>query len=365
MLRISPGAPPVVARGGLTQPSAVAPDGAGGVYVADVGRVLAPDGTAIPPPGGAVTWDHPSGLAYDAGSSTLYVAERRPGTPDGARVVRLVAGVWDTLATEGTGDAQVIEPSGLAVSPDGGTLAVADTGNNRVLRFDAPGRTPAPLPELTVRVAPITGGMVTSDPLGISCATDCAQHMSAGARVTLTARPAPGMVLAGWSGACAAAGAAPACTVTMAGSQSVGAAFAGPAVPTAAVPAPGQAPVAAPPVRILSVRIVPRRLHLARSQGGAAARRSTRARVTVRATRSASLTILVQAGRPGVRRGSACVAPPPSAAPRRGRACTRFVLPPSAGGRPLAPGRYRLEVTALDASGNRVGPAHAGFAVIR
>jgi hypothetical protein len=346
--------------------------------------VLAPDGTAIPPPGGAAAWDQPSGLAYDPGSNTLYVAERRPGTANSARVVRRdAAGVWDTLATEGTGDAQVIEPGGLAISPDGGTLAVADSGNNRVLRFDAAGRAPAPLAQLTVGVTPITGGIVTSEPLGIACATDCAQHMSAGARVVLTARPSAGLALAGWSGACATAGAAPTCTVTMAGSQSVGAAF---AVPTAAAPAtPGQAraPAAAPPVRILSVRIVPRRLHLTRPRGRRAARRATRARVTVRTTRSASLTVLVQAGRPGVRRGSDCVAPPRSTRPRGPRACTRFVtLPgirtvrapqgvgrfvvtPAAAGRPLAPGRYRLEVTALDTAGNRVGPARAAFAVSR
>jgi hypothetical protein len=287
--------------------------------------------------------------------------------------------VWDTLATEGTGDAQVIDPGGLAVSPDGGTLAVADTGNNRVLRFDAAGRAPAPLPQLTVRVTPITGGIVTSEPLGIACATDCAQHMSAGARVVLSARPATGMALAGWSGACAHAGAAPTCTVTMAGSQSVAAAF---AVPARRAPAPDPGAAAASPIRILSVRIDPRRLRLARPRGRPA-RRATRARVTVRATRTASLTIRVQAGRPGVRLGSACVAPSSGGRARRGRACTRFVtvrgtrtarapqgvgrfvLRAAAGGRPLVPGRYRLEVTALDASGNRAGPAHAGFTVSR
>jgi hypothetical protein len=135
-------------------------------------------------------------------------------------------------------------------------------------------------------------------------------------------------------------------------------------------------------VRIISVRIVPQRLHLARRPvGGRPARRATHARVTVRATRTASLTIRVEAGRPGVRRGSACVAPPRAA--RRVRPCTRFVtlpgirtvsaprgvgrfvLMPAARSGGLAPGRYRLVVTALDASGNRVGPARAGFLVVR
>ena len=102
--------------------------------------------------------------------------------------------------------------------------------------------------------------------------------------------------------------------------------------------------------------------------------------MTVRVTRSASLTILTEAGRPGARRGSACVAPPRS---RRARPCTRFVtlpgirtvaapqgigrfvLAPAAGGTSLAPGRYRLAVTALDASGNRAGPVRAAFLVTR
>jgi DNA-binding beta-propeller fold protein YncE len=381
VLRIAPGASTATeAVGGLTQPVAVAPDAAGGVYVADAGQVRAPDGTAVAPPAPATAWDHPSGLAFDAGSGTLYVAEDRPGTANGARIVRRSAGVWDVVATEGSGDGQVIDPGGLALSADGGTLAVADTGNDRVLRFDVPGRTPAPLPQLTVRVAPLTGGMVTSLPLGIACATDCAQHYSPGSQVTLTAQPAAGMALAGWTGACAPAGTAPACTVTMAGAQSAGAVFAVPP-PPAAAPAPAQAP--APPVRIASVAIVPRRLHRARpARRGRGARRATRARVTVRTTRPASLTILVQAGRPGVRRGSACVAATRSARPR-GRPCTRFVtlrgtrtvrapagvgrfvLTPTLAGRALAPGRYRLAVSALDTSGDRVGPTVAAFTVVR
>jgi len=129
---------------------------------------------------------------------------------------------------------------------------------------------------------------------------------------------------------------------------------------------------------------VPRRLHLARrARDRRAARRATRARVTVRTTRGASLTILEQAGRAGVRRGSACVAPPRTRRARRGRACTRFLtlpgvrtvdapqgvgrflLTPATRGRPLRPGRYRLEVSALDSSGNRVGPARASFVVTR
>src|SRR3954469_2299221 len=284
VLRIAGGTSSVV-RAGLTRPVAVAPDGAGGVYVADATGVLAPDGRPVPSPDAPAAWDQPSGLAFDPAADTLYVAEDRPGTANGARIVRRSAGVWDTLATEGAGAAQVIDPGGLALSPDGGTLAVADTGNNRILRFDVAGRTPAALPQLTVRVTPLTGGMVTSAPLGIACATDCAQHYDSGARVTLTAQPSAGMALNGWRGACAPAGTAPTCTVTMAGAQSAGATFGPPPVPAAPPPAPAPTPPPAPapaptptpapapartttpaaPVRIVSVGIVPSRLHRARA----------------------------------------------------------------------------------------------------
>jgi hypothetical protein len=226
---------------------------------------------------------------------------------------------------------------------------------------------------------------VTSDPPGIGCATDCVQHFSAGAQVTLTARPAAGLVVAGWTGACAPAGAAPTCTVTMAGAQSAGATFGPPPAPAVA-PAPA-APAPAPaPVRFVSVQIAPSRLHLARARDRRRhrpAQRATRARVTARATRAATLTVVVMAGRPGIRRGSECVAPQRSGRPRGARPCTRFValrgvrtvralsgigrftLTPAAGGRPLAPGRYRLAITALDTSGNRVGPRNAAFFVTR
>src|SRR3954469_24312757 len=79
VLRIAGGTSSVV-RAGLTRPVAVAPDGAGGVYVADATGVLAPDGRPVPSPDAPAAWDQPSGLAFDAASDTLYVAEDQPGT---------------------------------------------------------------------------------------------------------------------------------------------------------------------------------------------------------------------------------------------------------------------------------------------
>jgi DNA-binding beta-propeller fold protein YncE len=345
--------------------------------VRDVGT-----GTTMGGPDGAV-WDHPAGLAFDA-AGTLYVSERRPGTPDGARVLRRAAGgSWERIAGEGPGDGDVVEPGGLAVTPDGGTLYVADTGNNRVTRFDTPGRTPPATATLTVAIDQMARGSVVSDVPGIACVTDCRQRLSRGSRVTLTATVSPGSILAGWTGACAAAGAAPACTISMDGDQSAGAAFAPAPAPAPVVTTPRPVPPA--PARIAAVHMGARVLHLARRadrRRHRPARRATRAKVTVTFTRPATLTVAVLAGRPGRRQGSSCLAP--TRANHRGRPCTRFVptarrrmiaasaaaaatftLTPAFAGPPLTPGSYRLAITALDQQGNRVGPLTKPFRVVR
>jgi YVTN family beta-propeller protein len=371
-------------RTGLLHPAAVAWNGAGRVFAADDASVLdAASGTQVAPPPDEASWDHPGGLAVDQATGTLFVSERRPGTANGARVVRgTPAGTgftWDTVATEGAGSGQAIEPAGLALSADGGTLLVADAGNNRVLRFDAPGYAPPQPPALTVSVDQMTRGVVTSDLPGISCATDCVQHYGAGRQVTLTATSAAGSVLAGWTGACAPAGAAPTCTVTMDGAQAAGASFA-----QAAPPAPPAPPPPPQPVGFTSARMSTHRLHLARPadrRHHRPASRATRALVTVRLTQPATLTIGVQQGRPGRRRGSQCVAPTRSLTHRP--RCTRFValrgtrtvnaasgtvtfaFRPVFGGRPLPPGVYRLALVALDRNGNRVGPVTVSFRVTR
>jgi YVTN family beta-propeller protein len=382
-------------RGGLTRPSAVAWDGALNVYAADDTRVLALNAVAdapIPPPPGEVAWDHPDGLAFDRASGTLYVSELRPGTPDGARVLRgtpagLGAFTWDTIATEGAGDGQVIQPAGLAISPDGATLLVADLGNNRVLRLDAPGHAAPVTHTLSVGIDRIARGTVTSQPLGIACATDCTQRFGAGRVVTLGATPVAGAVFAGWTGACAGAGTAPACTIAIGSDTSVGASFADVPVPAPPAPRPpATAPVkVTPAVTLTHLRIVPSTLHRARRadrRRGVKARRATRAKVSLELSRGATITVTVATGRKGVRRGSQCVAPPRTSS-RKDRPCTRYVTRPgqrtvklAAGARSftltplfanhtLAAGSYRLALVALDTSANRVGPVSKPFRVVR
>ncbi len=214
-------------------------------------------------------------------------------------------------------------------------------------------------PQLSVAVDTISRGQVTSDQPGITCPSDCSQHLTG--TVTLTAAPVAGSSFAGWGGACA--GSAPTCAVPMTGPQSVSASF----VPTPPVPAPTPAPTppppppkkVTPPVKLTKLKVSPKTL-----------RKS--AKVTLTLSRPATLTVTTQIGKPGRKKGSKCVAG------SKGRRCTRFVT--LTGKRTLRasgsyqftlkrgklkPGSYKVAITALDASGNRIGPVTAAFTVSR
>ncbi|HWH93610.1 MAG TPA: hypothetical protein VNT03_07100 [Baekduia sp.] len=389
VVQIGPDGAQSTVRSGLSHPAAVAVAPGGDVFVADDVSVRdAMTNVPVAAPGGGTAWDHPSGLGF-APDGTLYVAEQRPATASGARVVASpsAAGTtWALIADEGNGAAQVVDPGGLAVSADGATVLVADTGNNRVVRLDAAGHAPPARAALSVGVSGIDRGTVVSDLPGIACVSDCAQHFGLGRVVTLTARPRSGSVISGWSGACSGAGTAATCTVTMNGDQSVGVTFAAP--PPVVTPAPPPAPAPMPrtaPVVLRSVRLSTHALHPARRADRRRHRRvarATRATATVTLTRAATLTVRVQVGRPGRRAGSSCVKV--TRANRRRAACTRFVpttrrktLRPATkvvrfvvtssfgASRSLAAGTYRLSVSALDADGNRSGPRTVNFKVIR
>jgi hypothetical protein len=80
-------------------------------------------------------------------------------------------------------------------------------------------------------------GSIASSPAGINCPSDCTEPYDPGAAVTLTATAAPGSALSTWTGACASAGSAPQCTLTLGGNTAVGATFAA----VGASPPPGKA----------------------------------------------------------------------------------------------------------------------------
>jgi DNA-binding beta-propeller fold protein YncE len=390
VVRIDGAGSATTVRTGLAHPAAVAVAPDGTAFVADDTSVRdVNDNSPVAAPGGGTTWDHPSGLGF-APDGTLYVAEQRPGTANGARVVStpsVASATWTTIATEGAGAGQVVDPGGLAVSADGGTVLVADTGGDRVVRLDADGHAPPARGDLTVSVAGgIDRGTVVSDLPGIACVSDCEQHYGIGRTVTLTARPRAGSVIAGWTGACSGTG--PTCAVSMGGDRQAGVTFAPtpPAPPAVTTPqvTPRPAPRPKPaPVVLQSVRLSTHTLKTARRANRrrhVRARRATHATATVRLTRPATVTATVLVGLPGRRTGSTCATP--TRRNRRGRPCTYFVRSTrtksykpstrtitftvsSSFGRGLALGRgsYRLSVTAVDADGNRSGPRTASFKV--
>lgn len=182
-------------------PMAVATAGTDGLYVAGTGYVVRiSDGVATavaaPPTGFA----HPTGLAVDAG--LLYVSDS--GTD---RVWRhdVGTGAWTSVAEEGPDLGQVLDPAGLAVTPDGASVLVADAGNNRVQALDGVAHEPPPTVSLSVRLAGDGTGRVAADGAAIDCGALCDTRVPPGRMVRLTATPAAGSSFAGWAGACTGA----------------------------------------------------------------------------------------------------------------------------------------------------------------
>ncbi|MBA3747512.1 MAG: hypothetical protein H0W96_08495, partial [Solirubrobacterales bacterium] len=129
--------------GQFNTPLGVGADAAGYRYVADSvnGRVqvLDPDGSI------AAVWGSPApgptilpnavAVAFDA-TGNAYVLDQRRG-----RVIvfdRATGLPKRTIGSRGSGPGKLLDPSALAITP-GGTISVADTGNERVARFTIAG----------------------------------------------------------------------------------------------------------------------------------------------------------------------------------------------------------------------------------
>ncbi len=77
--------------------------------------------------------------------------------------------------------------------------------------------------EKSLTIAINGSGAVTSSPAGIDCGSRCSANYAEGTTITLTARPASGFSLLGWTGDCT--GSQNTCTLTLTEDSNVGAVF--------------------------------------------------------------------------------------------------------------------------------------------
>lgn len=81
----------------------------------------------------------------------------------------------------------------------------------------------ATTPKFQLSVSVTGSGAVASNPIGITCGTDCSESYAGGTSVQLTATPGSGATFSGWGGDCA--GTAVTCDVAMTQARTVTAAF--------------------------------------------------------------------------------------------------------------------------------------------
>jgi len=162
------------------------------------------------------------------------------GTASGSGALNTTAnlpvGASVTYKVTGT----VVAGSGMGVLSYLATIAPAagitdpTSGNNSAVFATNLG----PVAAVTVDKGTSTGtGTVSSAPTALLCGPTCtmqAANFQVGSTVTLTAVAAPGSSFTGWGGACANAGLAPQCTVTVSMAQKVSANFSLPTYPVTA-----------------------------------------------------------------------------------------------------------------------------------
>jgi hypothetical protein len=121
---------------------------------------------------------------------------------------------------------------------------------------------------------------------------------------------------------------------------------------------------------------------IARSGARRKAKSPTSTTISFALSQPATVTLSFQAAKPGVLARGRCTAP--TKGRRTGRRCTRYVAVPGAvsraghaganrirfqgvldGGRSLAPGSYRVSLSAANAGGTSSAPQHPGFTLLR
>jgi DNA-binding beta-propeller fold protein YncE len=161
----------------------------------------------------------PHAVAVDSVTNTIYVANQgcyhercsNPGT------VTVINGASNSVTT-------LIDPNALGsfavtVNQTSDKIYVAN-GSANITVIDG-GATPTSH-RLMVALAGAGNGAVTSNPAGVDCGTSCTASFAAATTVSLTASPASGSRLSGWSAACTGANA---CDLTMTSDEFVMATF--------------------------------------------------------------------------------------------------------------------------------------------
>lgn len=190
---------------------------------------------------------------------------------------------------------------------------------------------------LTVQRSAAEGGSVVSGDEAIECGATCSHVYENGAPVTLTATPAEGFEFAGWSGG-GCSGAGP-CEVSMYVNQTVTASFVRPPAPGPEVPpSSGPPPRPTPPLPLPNTKVIGAKIDKAN-------RKAAFRFEGTEETRSFQCKLI----RPAVNGRRA--------KPRFAACAKKTVF------KHLAPGRYTLQVRALNATGADPTPAKRNFKI--
>jgi S1-C subfamily serine protease len=181
----------------------------------------------------ALEWDgRRLWLAYWDGDSSIIEVANHSGQVATSfelpNISRLSALAW------GGGSLWALGQLNTANPPGGNPFAV--------FRLDASKADSPAVRQLTVTEPTTQGGVVTSAPGGIRCATKCVSTFPLGTTVALTAKPAKGYDFGGWKGACKPA-AAMTCNVVLSDTSTITASFR----PEVTVTRSGGGTVLAPP----------------------------------------------------------------------------------------------------------------------
>lgn len=224
------------------RPTAVVSDAQGNLYIADTAnhriqrlaagtRILSnfagggtpADGLGDGGTATAAALQEPSDVAID-GEGNLFIADRghrRIRQVDSNGIISTIAGTGqaqDTVSDNAVAGETDLDPAGLALDRSG-NLYVADAAHDRIRRIEADPQTAVP----TVLQVSLAGlGNITSTPPRIHCGDRCSAAFTKPATLQLKARPASGYRFAGWSGDCKGRGT---CTVTLKASRTVTAVF--------------------------------------------------------------------------------------------------------------------------------------------